>query len=180
MYDNFSVEHWDRLWRLAIAQMVILIMFAFNVMTLSIPMLDVIRPAFFLMGLFYWAIYRPALLSVLWVLLLGIVYDVLMGFPIGLHSLLFLLIQYVIKTQRLFFMGQSFITIWFGFVLALALLLFSEWVIFSLLQGVMVNIKETAWSLLLSVFLFPFISMLLFLIHKMLPVTNDAHVIGNS
>lgn len=180
MYDNFSVEHWDRLWRLVIAQMVILILFAFNVMTLSIPMLDVIRPAFFLMGIFYWAIYRPTLLSVLWVLLLGVVYDVLMGFPIGLHSLLFISIQYIIKTQRLFFMGQSFITIWFGFVLALGLLLFSEWIIFSLLQGVMINIKETALSLLLSVLLFPFVSMLLFLIHKMLPVTNDSHVIGNA
>ncbi len=180
MYDFFSVEHWDRLWRLMLAQFVVLLLFVMDTMTFAIPMMDVARPTFFLIGIFYWAIYRPSLLPTVWIFVLGIIYDALLGFPIGLHSILFVFIQYLLRSQRLFFMGQSFITIWLGFSLAIALFEFCEWIVFSLLLSEIIIQKQIIFTFLFSALSFPIVSLALFLIHKILPVTQNHHFIEGS
>ena len=66
-----------------------------------------IRQGFFLIGLYFWTIYRPNLLPYSIVFLLGIVMDVLSGGLLGLHAFCFMVLAIVVRGQRRFLLGQS-------------------------------------------------------------------------
>ncbi|MEQ8164790.1 MAG: rod shape-determining protein MreD, partial [Alphaproteobacteria bacterium] len=64
-----------------------------------------IAPMFALMGVYYWAIHRPDLLPLVAVFTIGLLQDVLGGVALGLNSLIFLLVYWIVLHQRRFFLG---------------------------------------------------------------------------
>jgi rod shape-determining protein MreD len=76
-----------------------------------------IRPSFMLMAVYYWAIMRPATLSPIATFIVGLAFDLMGGFPLGLNALTLVLAQWVTRSQRKFLLGQSFIVIWMGLAL---------------------------------------------------------------
>ena len=48
---------------------------------------------------------------------LGLLQDLLSGTPLGMTPMIYVLVYWVVLTQRRFFLGTSFAMLWFGFAL---------------------------------------------------------------
>ena len=164
----------DWVWRTAIAQVFFMALFLMNLVSISLPQTGEIRPYFLVMIIYYWAIYRPSILSPIFVFLLGFFYDLVLGFPLGMHGVLFLSIQWILNTQRLFFMGQTYLVVWIGFSLTCLAALFLEWSFFSILSQNLIEIGPLINSLLVTTFLFPLVALIFGLIHKILPLASKS------
>ena len=87
-----------------------------------------------LLGLFYWAVFRPDSLSVGVVFVLGLLVDLLGGLPIGSYAFLYVFLFSLTKTQRRFLLGQGFIVVWFAFLLVCMIHQAALWLGFSFFQ----------------------------------------------
>lgn len=169
MLSYHIVENFNILWRLAVAQGVLILFFMLDTAALfSYGALDM-RPFFLMAGIFYWSIYRPGLLPFLWVFLLGIGYDAFIGSLFGLQALLFLIIRYVLMRQRTYLLGLNFTMIWLNYSVMIALYFFIEWLTLSLLSWHVMPMVGAVIKSGMSILTFPAIYCLLFFIHKIMP-----------
>lgn len=176
MFDFVLFEKIDRLWRLCFAQSVVLFLSIINMISFYLPMTGEIRPYFILMAVYYWTIFRPTLLHPVILFFIGIIFDLVAGFPLGIHAVLFLLTQWVINTQRLFFMGQTYLVVWIGFALTCLSVLIIEWFFFSALAMHWINIKPVISSFIVTILLFPVITLLFISVQRLLPVVPKSHI----
>ena len=160
-------------WRYCIAYGVFALLTFISLISFSIPLTEAVRPYFIIMIVYFWAIHRPTLIPPLIIFMVGIIYDMLMGFPLALHSVLFILAYWIIKNQRLFFLGQSYLAIWIGFFITCLSLLVLEYFFFSALAHSLLNIKPLIGSLLLSVCIFPLLSFVFTKINGLLPYDHN-------
>lgn len=95
-----------------------------------------VAPAFGLMAVYYWAVQRPDVFPAYAVFTVGLLYDLLSAGPLGLWTLVYLVVYGIVVSQRLLFIGRAFTLFWLGFLIAatvaglfgwaLALLYFSQ------------------------------------------------------
>ncbi len=71
-----------------------------------------ITPAFTLMSVFYWCVYSPGALPYTFLFVLGLLQDALGGTPVGMSSLLLVLMAYIIQSQRKLMGRAVFGTVW--------------------------------------------------------------------
>ena len=148
--------------RISVVYMLMFLLFILNVTTtMGIP--------FIVMMFYYWSIYRPTLIPPTLVFFAGFIYDLLSGWPVGLNALIFLLIRHNVSSQRLFMTGQQFIVVWLGYMFVSALALLMQWGVFGLLRFSWSSVEPLVASWIAGIFLFPIISVILHLSHKMLP-----------
>ncbi len=169
MGDILTSEKLTWIVRLGVAQLVIGFLFTLNLVNFAIPHAGDIRPLFLLMAVYYWAIFRPTLIPPLMAFVWGVLFDVLSGMPVGMTALLFLIIQWVVRDQRLFLMGQSFVTLWLGFSVTAVVYGLIQWSLFALFTLSLPDYRPAAGTILLSIGLFPLISLLLVFTHRFLP-----------
>ncbi len=131
-----------------------------SVVPLRIPGFAPITPALTVMAVYYWGIYRPDLLPLVAVFLIGIVQDTLAGTPLGLSSLVLLVVQAVVVSQRRFFHGKTFLVEWWGFMLVAPGALFASWTLAALYFGAVLAPKPLGFQLLLTITLYPCLSWL--------------------
>jgi rod shape-determining protein MreD len=90
---------------------VVLVLLA--VLPLRVPGYAAVAPAFALMAVFHWTVYRPDLLPPLIVFLIGLLSDLLAGAHyVGVTPLVLLLGRVVVMHQRRFFMNRPFTVVW--------------------------------------------------------------------
>lgn len=153
----------------------LVILFVLDHLFLRWSAVNDIRPGFFLMALYYWAIYRPRLLPPTFIFIIAIAQDVIEYTPLGLHALLYLPLFVFLRRQRRFFYEQPFLVVWFGFVAITGLFNFGLWLLIRISQyGFdMVMSPEDFTNILYDitsgVFIYPLVAMLLFLVHRTLP-----------
>ncbi len=70
-----------------------------------------------LMGITYWTLVTPRSMSPVIVFIIGILVDVVTFMPLGMHAIVFLIVQSILKSQRRFLVGQGFWVLWVSFVL---------------------------------------------------------------
>lgn len=87
---------------------------------LRLPAFEVIAPDFVLMAVFYWTVHRPDLLRSWGAFVVGLLDDVLTGTPLGVSSLILLLVHWTIIAQHRLFRGFSFALLWLGFAVIAA------------------------------------------------------------
>lgn len=92
-----------------------LILVILSVVPTYIPGSMAVAPILPLVSIYHWAIYRPNLLPVFTVFVLGLLQDLLLGTPVGLYVLVFLTVYGLVVSQRRFFVEKSFVFYWFGF-----------------------------------------------------------------
>ncbi len=122
-----------------------------------LPGFTPIMPQLPLIGVYYWAIFRPDLLRPWTAFALGAISDIVAGTPLGVSSLTFLAVQGFCESQRRFFLGKSFLVAWWGFGLVCAGALAIEWV-----GGCLVMLRLLApggllFQYLMTVMLYPLI-----------------------
>ncbi len=161
--------------RLCVPYMAFFVLFIFNLVPFSLSVSASIEIPFILMAIYYWSIYRPTFIPSFAVFSLGICFDLLSAMPVGLNSFVFLVVRHVVSQQRLFLTGQPFLMIWLGFILVSCVALLMQWGLFGLIQF--------SWSPFIPVLMmwgggvlcFPFVTLILMLAHKALPVMPDQY-----
>lgn len=176
MFNLNSLEIIDWLWRILLAQGMIFFLFIADMISFALPMTDQVRPYFIIMAIYYWAIYRPSLMHPLQVFAFGVIYDIVLFLPIGGHAILFLLVQWIIRNQRLFLLGQTYLVVWIGFVLTCAAIFLSEWLFYSGVEQTWLSVTPIISSALVTILVFPLISLLFIGVHRVLPVAPKAHL----
>jgi rod shape-determining protein MreD len=143
-----------------------------SVVPLHIPGFDVVTPAFALMALFHWTVYRPDLLPLGAVFALGLLLDLLNGTPAGVSALTLLVARSVLLKQRGLFVDRPFAVVWGGFLVFAAASFAFEWLTISILHRMLLGIRPILFQTVLTVACFPVGSYLLAAVHRAVVVRN--------
>ncbi len=133
----------------------------FSIQPVDIPGYAALTPAFVLMAVYHWTIYRPDLLPTLAVFLIGVTFDLLSAGPTGVTVLLLLLARAIVLRYRHWFMDRSFPFVWGGFTLLTGATMLGLWALHSLLELRVVDIRGSIFQAVLTISLFPIASFLL-------------------
>ena len=145
----------DLLARQLTPSMLTLILVIISVVPIRILNFSTAVPLLPLMSVYHWAIFRPRLLPAYAVFLIGILQDILTGSPIGVNSLVFLLVYGAVLSQKKFFSGKSFFILWLGFSLIAAGASGLNWLAVSILNVSVVEFHTAAFQYLLTLGFFP-------------------------
>lgn len=159
----------DRLARMTVPYLLVLFMYLGNIIFIDIVLTGVFKVPMFLMALFYWSIYRPTLLPTWLVFILGLLFDIFTDYPLGMNTLIFLLIQWLVRDQRKYLMSQNFVFIFFSFALVALAFFVYQWLLFGVLNGDFISALDWLLSFVLTVLLFPLAYIGLLITHKILP-----------
>jgi rod shape-determining protein MreD len=133
-----------------------------SVVPLQIPGFAAVTPSFALMAVFHWTIYRPDLLPISAVFVLGLLLDLLNGSPyLGVSALMLLVARTAVLVERRHVVNRSFAVLWGGFlVLAFGTFAFG-WAFVSALRGEVLVTRPFIFQALLTVACYPVGSYLL-------------------
>jgi rod shape-determining protein MreD len=120
-----------------------------------------LTPAFTLMAVYYWTIYRPDLLPALWLFLIGTIQDLLSGGLSGVTAVTLLLARGIILPHRHYFVAWPFPYIWAGFTLLTAGTMLFSWALHSLLDGELLDLRGPVLRAVLTISVFPIANFLL-------------------
>jgi rod shape-determining protein MreD len=115
-------------------------------------------PSLTLIVVFFWVSRRPTLLPPILILLIGLWHDILIGAPIGLTSLLLLIVRAAIVEQNIIVFSQSFILGWIGFAALCTGVTLLEWMLVSWLQNEFLALSPFVVQVMLSIILYPVIA----------------------
>jgi len=126
------------------------------------------RLAFLLVGIYFWSIYRPALLPYPLVFGAGLALDFLSGGLVGLYALCFMIMVIIVKGQRRFLLGQSWPVIWAGFCVAVVVVTSFQFAAYGLSSWVVPPFIPVAYNLIISFLLYPMLLPLMIPLNRLL------------
>jgi rod shape-determining protein MreD len=164
--DGWRQSLIDSFGRAGLTFLIVLVLVVLSILPLGLKGYGEVRPAFMLMAVYYWSIYRPYMLSPVATFAVGLVLDLLMGTPLGMQALVLVIVRTVTLTQQKFMLAQKFAVMWvfFGLVALGAGLM--QWFIFSLMDWHAAALKPVVISACLSTLLFPAVALPLYLINR--------------
>ncbi len=131
----------------------------FGVIILALPVRFfegvVPTPIIPLVIVFFWSIYGPNYLPALSVFLIGLLQDFLTGGPLGLWAGVYLVAQFVVMSQRSYFLGREQKVVWLGFALVAAAASVILWLVMSLMSGVLLPAGALLFQMLATVMIYP-------------------------
>ncbi|MFB0952511.1 MAG: rod shape-determining protein MreD [Rhodospirillales bacterium] len=131
-----------------------------NAIPFHIPSFAQVTPLLPLIGIYFWAVYRPDLMPAATVFLIGILHDFVSGLPVGVSAFIFLVVLGATLAQRSFFFGKSFVIVWFGFMMVAGGALALEWFLLSIFAGDLVQARSAIYQFGLTAAIFPFLAWL--------------------
>ena len=140
--------------RLTLPFLLVLVLVVSSIAPWRLPLPDIAPPAFGLMAVFYWGVYRPEVLPAAAVFLLGLLQDILGAEPLGLNALILLIAYGLMRSQRRFLIGKPFPVIWWGFALLAALAGFAAWLATSAMIGQFLDPSPALLRLVVNTFVF--------------------------
>lgn len=108
-----------------------------------------------LVVVFFWSIYSPDFLPSPSVFAIGILQDLLMGGPLGLWAVVYLVTQFAVSSQRAYFLGREQKVVWMGFALAACVASLMLWLVMSLMSGVLLPVGALAAQILATILIYP-------------------------
>jgi rod shape-determining protein MreD len=121
-----------------------------------IPGFSGIVPLLVLGAVFYWAVNRPDLLPFSLSFVFGFLQDVLAGTPVGVMSLVLVIVQWAATSQRRLF-AKSFLLAWWGFAVAAAGGITIAWALTSIFHSTLVPPTAPFFQFLMTAAVFPFV-----------------------
>ncbi len=138
-----------------------------SVVPLNLPGFAVVTPAFALMAVFHWTVYRPDLMPLGAIFLIGLLLDLLNGTPyVGLSALMLLLVRTGVMSQRRFFVNRTFPVLWLGFLAVASGTFAFLWVLVSALHGGPLGLRPFVFQAVLTVACYPVGSYILAWAHR--------------
>lgn len=120
-----------------------------------VPGLAPMVPAVALISVYYWTIFRPDLMPALAVFAIGLFQDILSGMPLGVNALVLLLVYGIVLGQRRFFLGKSFLVMWWGFLLIVAGAFTLVWLALSALGTTLFDPMPAVFQAAVTLAVFP-------------------------
>ena len=120
-----------------------------------------LTPAFTLMAVYYWTLYRPDLLPALSLFIIGVIQDLLSGGLPGATAIVLLLVRAILSSHRHYLVDRPFPFIWAGFTLLTGGAMLFLWALHSLLAGNVLELREPILRAALTISIFPVASLLL-------------------
>jgi rod shape-determining protein MreD len=114
-----------------------------------------VAPVLPLVSIYHWTIYRPNLLPVFTVFILGLMQDFLMGTPVGVNVLVFLTVYGIVLSQRRFFAEKSFIFYWFGFAVISLLASFESYLLGSIWNSAFLDLNAATFQYIILLGILP-------------------------
>ncbi|PJB71442.1 MAG: rod shape-determining protein MreD [Alphaproteobacteria bacterium CG_4_9_14_3_um_filter_47_13] len=170
--QDFSFTKIEHAGRLLVPHLLLFGLLVLNVVALPFLPTAALKPQFVLMAVYYWAIYRPTLLPIFFCFIIGLVMDVLSGMPPGIYALVLVTVHWLVREQRRFLMGQPYSTIWAVFGVVSLVSVCVQWALYGLSSAHWSPLLPVLSSGALSLLLFPFVTLLLVVTHRMLPVAS--------
>ena len=143
---------------LALPGLLTLLLVFLGAVPIGAPLIGPVLPAFSLIAVFVFSIYRPDLLPHWLAFLVGLVQDLLIGGPLGLNALLLLLVQGLCSSQRRFLAGRAFWLVWLGFVLLSVPAALAQWAVACAYLMALIPIRDSLMQATVTVALFPLIA----------------------
>lgn len=132
-----------------------------SIQPVPIPGYTALTPAFALMVVYHWTIYRPSLLPPTALFLIGLTQDLLAGAPPGVTALVLLLARAAVLRLRRHFIGRPFPFVWAGFTLLTGGAMLFWWTLHCVLDGALGDFRSTVFRAVLTISVFPVASFLL-------------------
>ena len=117
-----------------------------------------IAPAFAIISLYYWLVFRPDLMPYFVVFSLGILQDAISGAPFGLYAMVYIIIRALVINQRRFIIGKPFWVFWVAFGLVASISGLLSWFLASIYRGAVLPTDAPLIALIMTVTLFPVIA----------------------
>ena len=159
--------------RMICPQMIILIFFLIGVVPGEVFKLIDLKLPLILSAIFYWSIFRPNVCPSWLIFSYGFVFDVFSGDILGFHAFVYLLIQFLVKSQRQILHSQSFFTLWGAFGIVNLTYFMIVYARLALLQSDMPDFIPYIIATLFLTFLYPALSPIFILTHKIISVRTD-------
>jgi rod shape-determining protein MreD len=121
-----------------------------TVVPLNAPGLQAVAPVWPLMMVFHWALYRPDLMPLAAVFLIGLLFDALSGAPLGLNALVFSALATLVEKQRRFFYRKPFGIVWMGFAIVSAAAFLAAWAVASAWNGRVLDAEALTYQYLMT------------------------------
>jgi rod shape-determining protein MreD len=131
------------------------------ILPVQVPGYAALTPAFTLMAVYHWTIYRPDLLPPTGLFAVGLAQDLLSGAPVGVSALLLLLARAAVLRNRRYFINRTFPFVWGGFTLLGGAAMAGLWALHCLLQLNLFDLRTTVFRGVLTVAIFPVASLAL-------------------
>jgi rod shape-determining protein MreD len=129
-----ALQRIDRAARTALPTTLAVALLVLSGVPLGLPGLRGLAPAFAVPIVFFWSIWRPALVPPPAVFALGVLADLLGAAPLGVSSLTLLLLAGLVDARRRLLARQTVLGVWVLFVPYAALTLGLSWLLTSLLS----------------------------------------------
>lgn len=143
-----------------------LLLLLLSMVNFRLPGISEFMPFTVAMVVFYWALFVPRLMPKWFVFVLGILQDAAYGAPLGISSLIYLLLWWLVVSQRRYFVKETFVVLWAVFsVFALFITLLS-WGIHSLFFDMPLPLGNMGLQWIFSVLFYPFLHMLCNAVHE--------------
>lgn len=139
-----------------------------SVIPAHLPAFTTVTPAFALMAIYHWTLYRPDLLPFVAVFAAGLLLDMLTGAPLGISSLVLLIVYGLVLSQREHLLMRPFTVVWVGFLAVAAAAAALQWVVVSLFYGMLLDIRAFLFQGVVTVAVYPVVSYLLVRVQRTL------------
>jgi len=125
-----------------------------------------VMPFLPIMPVFYWGIMHARAIPYWFVFLIGLVMDAVMGTPLGLSSLIYILFLSLVTTQRRFFHKEGFLVKWAYLAILLLVVAVFNWLLLSWFNGKSMPFMPATMQWLLTVACYP-------IAHKLFDLLED-------
>jgi rod shape-determining protein MreD len=136
---------------------------------IPVPGFNAVAPAFAVMAVFCWSIWRPDSLPYTGVFLAGIFEDLIRGTPLGTGALALLAVQAFVWAQRRLLSSRGFEVLWLGFAVTSLIAALVTWGAVAFAYRTALSPWPGAMQYLLTVAAFPALAFLLMRIERGLP-----------
>lgn len=161
-----KIDHQARILLPALATCVFFIL---TLVPISIPGLASFLPDVCLISIYYWTILRPDVMPYWFVFLLGLVKDAMLGNPLGLFSLIFILFRLLVERQRVLLAKETFLATWINFSLLALATLVASWLLMCLYLKTVIPLIDIAMQWILTSAFYPLLHMAFNALYVFLP-----------
>jgi rod shape-determining protein MreD len=131
------------------------------ILPLRVPGYAALTPAFVLMAVYHWTIYRPDLLPPIGLFAVGLTQDLITGTTVGVGALVLLLARAGVLRFRRYFINRTFPFVWCGFLVLAGTAMLGLWLLHCLMQLSLFDLRTTVFRAVLTVAIFPVASFVL-------------------
>lgn len=134
---------------------------AIGLLPLPIPGYATLTPAFALMAVYHWSVYRPDLLPSSGLFAVGLAQDLVTGATVPATALVLLLARAAVLRYRRHFVGRPFPFAWAGFAVLASAAALGLWALHCALQFGLLDLRTAMVRGALTIALFPAASLAL-------------------